>query len=791
MGSRRGDRHILHCLRCFKPQQSLPVHLTRTCMKHCTLAERAEEVKKAKIATKTWILKSRVWDYGLLNGLLPHLPCKIAMVKALESRGTFVINKPHNWAELVASTPPDSATPTLATASIPEAAGPRASSPSSTESNSSGEPTRQSESEHHGGTSKSVRMRMKEAGMYAKFPDRAPLIRDFKKYLKVSLKVRNCQEEVDNVNRFLKFVQDGGDEPTTAFLTLSTETKNFFASLESCGLQPASVHYYMKSIMWFVQFLQTRLDPGDQVERNKCQAFTDMVRNLRKQGSKADTQGLVRKRFEQFDAGNPTVYQCQKILRVAKADFLNSFRKLLSESPLAIHEKTFYRYYLQALLVLKHFRRPVSVEVMTVKEWGMRKTVDKRVVVAVTEPQDKLVYFALTDEEEAWFQAYYEKIRSQLVEEKDCQRFFVSSRGTRVSKVISDLSRLHEHYKIQPVITSQTVRTALRTEAGANFTAEQQESVDQYLAHPTTFINEYSRMSQPEQVIATAIIMDTLGSISPPTSTTNPPASTRDTFDDFVAAFPVTVESEVPSKRRRLAQGFDTPSFYDRWRYQQYTMRLESILTHFSYQKPSLAEVARLIKKKGWSINCPKAADVVEKWKPPTAAASQTDKKLKRCVVAQKWKGLSLRDFGGDKGQGVIADRRFLKGEIVCDYHGKVITGAEGREKMGGTNGRASHLFFFQDGQRDLCMDAQADRCDCHPDKETLGRKINHSSKKPNLKHVHVVMRIAEEDRHVILFRAMEDIDIGTELKCDYGVNRGECRDMKFKLHLLKRGTHK
>ncbi|XP_041649898.1 uncharacterized protein LOC121513935 [Cheilinus undulatus] len=545
--------------------------------------------------------------------------------------------------------------------------------------------------------------------------------------------------------------------------------------------------------MWFVQFLQTRLDLGDQVERNKCQAFIDMVRNLRKQGSKADTQGLVRKRFEQFDAGNPTVYQCQEILRVARADFLNSFRKLLSEVPLSSHEKTFYRYYLQALLVLKHFQRPVAVEVMTVKEWDMRKTVDKRVVVAVTEPQEQLVYFALTDEEEAWFQAYYEKIRSQLIEEEDCQRFFVSSLGTQVSKVNNDLSRLHEHYKIQPVITSRTVRTALRTEAAASFTAEQQESVDQYLAHSVT--NQDSRMSQPEQVIATAIIMDTLGSISPsdspPPSTNNPPTAARDRFDDFVAAFPVTVESEVPSKRRRLEQGCDTRSFYDRWRKQQYTMRLESLLTNFSYQKPSLAEVARLIKKKRWLINCPKAADVVEKWKPPTAAASQTDKRLKCCVVAQKWKGLSFRDFGGDKGQGVIADRRFLKGEIVCDYHGKVITGAEGREKMEGTNGRASHLFFFQDGQRDLCMDARADRCDCHPDKKTLGRKINHSSKKPNLKHVHVVMRIAEEDRHVILFKAMEDIDIGTELKCDYGVNRGECRDMKFKLHLLKKGTYK
>ena len=71
---------------------------------------------------------------------------------------------------------------------------------------------------------------------------------------------------------------------------------------------------------------------------------------------------------------------------------------------------------------------------------------------------------------------------------------------------------------------------------------------------------------------------------------------------------------------------------------------------------------------------------------------------------------------------GVVATRNFSKGDIVCDYHGRLISAAEGRKMMKGVTEEAKYLFFY----RDLCIDAQTFPCRCHPDKDTLpGRILN------------------------------------------------------------------
>ncbi len=49
-------------------------------------------------------------------------------------------------------------------------------------------------------TSSTVRVKMKEAGLYEKFPEDAKLLVDFKKYLTESLKVPNCQREVRSLS---------------------------------------------------------------------------------------------------------------------------------------------------------------------------------------------------------------------------------------------------------------------------------------------------------------------------------------------------------------------------------------------------------------------------------------------------------------------------------------------------------------------------------------------------------------------------------------------------------------
>lgn len=79
-----------------------------------------------------------------------------------------------------------------------------------------------------------------------------------------------------------------------------------------------------------------------------------------------------------------------------------------------------------------------------------------------------------------------------------------------------------------------------------------------------------------------------------------------------------------------------------------------------------------------------------------------------------------------------------------------------------------AYLFFF----RDLCIDAQTFPCECHPSQDTVGRRMNHSRKNPNVKPVHCKMKFPDGERDIILFQATKDIAINTELVFDYGVKR-------------------
>ena len=53
-------------------------------------------------------------------------------------------------------------------------------------------------------------------------------------------------------------------------------------------------------------------------------------------------------------------------MRVAKVDFLNIFQKFTDEHDVTDSEKTTYRYYCEAVMVLRHFQRPGAVEGLTV-----------------------------------------------------------------------------------------------------------------------------------------------------------------------------------------------------------------------------------------------------------------------------------------------------------------------------------------------------------------------------------------------------------------------------------------
>ena len=173
---------------------------------------------------------------------------------------------------------------------------------------------------------------MQKAGLYSKFPEDASLILDFKRYLTDSLSVSNCQQEVrslytliisqfqqcsicilssydvnaniyfslslskvDNVSRFLRYLQPCGDEPNLDFLKKSIETQDYLKRLRLTDMSTATILNYIKNMIRFVEFLKTKQDLGKEGTKlhSMCQAYKELLQTLRKPVAKVHSHAVV------------------------------------------------------------------------------------------------------------------------------------------------------------------------------------------------------------------------------------------------------------------------------------------------------------------------------------------------------------------------------------------------------------------------------------------------------------------------------------------------------------------
>ncbi|XDV25917.1 hypothetical protein PO909_029743, partial [Leuciscus waleckii] len=184
---------------------------------------------------------------------------------------------------------------------------------------------------------------------------------------------------------------------------------------------------------------------------------------------------------------------------------------------------------------------------------------------------------------------------------------------------------------------------------------------------------------------------------------------------------------------------------------------------------------------RGRGANHPRPEDIIAKWRPLSRAQAESDPAIIRGVTRQKWRGLAVKDFGEQKG--VVATKAFGKG-ILCDFHGNVITGAEGRE-MAQMQDELGHLFFFKHGSDEVCIDAETFPCECHPSLETTGRWITHSKKNYNVQRRHCIVKLQEGDRHVLLFQATKDILKDEKIRFDHSIKKRSFRGEEVELEWL------
>ncbi|XP_059367564.1 uncharacterized protein LOC132106000 [Carassius carassius] len=136
----------------------------------------------------------------------------------------------------------------------------------------------------------------------------------------------------------------------------------------------------------------------------------------------------------------PTLQDCQRVLRVSQADMLDIHRKLLDQQDVEEDQRTLFRYFCGAILVLRYFLRPEAVRAFKASDWINKRNVDGRIHMEVQSTKHSAT-FSLTEEDSAMLDAYFQKIRPGCLQdsEDDQGRFFLSKQGLPVGSVTSDI----------------------------------------------------------------------------------------------------------------------------------------------------------------------------------------------------------------------------------------------------------------------------------------------------------------------------------------------------------------
>ncbi|XP_034048782.1 uncharacterized protein LOC117529976 [Thalassophryne amazonica] len=792
-------RHFLLCPVCNRTQQALGVHLRRTCMKDATRETITAAVEKAKDDVFQLLKTGRVFTYDLLRGIIESRDPLGRLIEELQRRKMVVSDMP-------AAESPATQDPTAQ-------AGP--STAVETGQSSTPEDTSEAASESSGETFQcsrtpawkvNKRALMAEMGLYQKHSADHRLLRDFGAYLLKDLANENYKQEVDNVARFLFYMDPA--RPSLLFVRDRERTKEYLRKLAEAQLAKQTQVNYLKSLKRFLTYhtVCTNLLFDDRELHTDAKHFIEYIGALGTQLSKGISKEVVAKRDRLFrsDRGM-TPQDCWAVLRAAKPDFLAVIAKIFEAAPcyaiqLETSECLLVLYYLEAVVILKHLQRPGVVEHMTVEEWKNRIQVERgHTAIAVKEHKtaaQQVASFVLSPEEETWFMYYFDVVRDAMksskryrmgpdaekVEENPQERFFLSTAGMPVYNASNDLARLHKKYNV-PVVTSQLARRVFET-AAKKLTDVDKSLVADYLTHSTATAEKHYRMKQGASLMKGSQLISALGSDLSGESGDDAAGTSGKSqhiqmdfqviWDKFVEEFPVTVDGTVPSLSSRCAASVDHQrKIYERWLKSQMKLRVQHVISHFDRRLPSRSRVAAWIDSQGWRSNVPVADYVLEAWKPSSSIEDMPSSKcIRRLVSNQKWKGLALKDIQG-KGKGVVAARKFVSGEVVCDYHGRVVTGAEGEEIHATTKEeQTGYMFFYsKDGQR-MCLDAHAATCSCHPDRQTFGRMINHSRKKANVRPRLFSLDFDGNTRDVMLFLAMRDIKKDEEILFDYGVKR-------------------
>jgi len=122
----------------------------------------------------------------------------------------------------------------------------------------------------------------------------------------------------------------------------------------------------------------------------------------------------------------------------------------------------------------------------------------------------------------------------------------------------------------------------------------------------------------------------------------------------------------------------------DRFKYQRKVLRVDDAIAYFPRVRPTEQQVKDYLISNNWYLKCT-LVDVLKNWHPSdrrdTAKTTQAnlDKELLQAISTQKWDQCLIRNTGyRNIGKAIFAKQAIKKGEVVCDYHGDLISHKDG-----------------------------------------------------------------------------------------------------------------
>ncbi|XP_072563597.1 uncharacterized protein [Paramormyrops kingsleyae] len=287
------NRHFLLCPMCKKTQASLSVHLTRVCMKRSSKKDIHEVVKKAKQDSLEVLQCGRVFSYRHLREIMDDANPTSRMIQELERRHMVVTDTP-------------SPAVVAQTSSVPVVAGTVTTGqrPESTESEqsedivsvSSGQLEETFQVTREVQWTQTSRHMMQEKGLYRKHSLDHPLLKGFATYLEKDLLNENFKQTVENVSRFMFFVNP--EEPSLEFLREREKTKLFFRELTEAGLSRQTQVNYMKSLKRFLKYhtVATDLRRDNIALWNEAMFFVEYLGSLQQSTAKLVSKEMTQRR---------------------------------------------------------------------------------------------------------------------------------------------------------------------------------------------------------------------------------------------------------------------------------------------------------------------------------------------------------------------------------------------------------------------------------------------------------------------------------------------------------------